>query len=291
MSLLEKPDPVTVGEFAEGSDVMLWNPALTTKRWRVEVLRAFLARAVSIRCGAGLLTVALVLSFGFAKSLAGALTIGGGIALVLSGALDAVITAACLATDHQDGHRCRLERRPGEFFLRSRDFADLGESARQTAGLLVDLTDQLHHTWARDWLDPELPGRVHEIVWATLTRLVRTGAARRHAARLAGTPDGSDLVATTTAAITEFDARLGELVFAVQGCVTLALEWEAKLRHAELVEHTTTVCAELDAASLRPIVDVAAELPRSVFAYVTAARDLTGAGPFPWERSPAEPVR
>ncbi|MFF1608837.1 hypothetical protein ACFVYA_13750 [Amycolatopsis sp. NPDC058278] len=293
MSLLEKSDPVTIGNFVDGPDTMLWNPALTTKRWRAEVFRAFLRRAFSIRCVAGLLAFALVLGFDVAESLTGALTIGGGIALALSGLADAVITAASLATDHQHkpGQRCRLERSPGEFFLRSHDFADLDEAASQTAGLLVDLTGELHDTSARDWLDPELSGRVHQIVWDALTRLSRTGAARRHAARLAVTQGESDLAATIMAAIAEFDALLGELVFHLQGCVTLTREWEAKLRHAELLKRTTTVCSELEAASVRPVVVDAVELPCSVFAYVTAARDLTEAGPFPWERSPAEPVR
>ncbi|WP_439382134.1 hypothetical protein [Amycolatopsis lexingtonensis] len=291
MSLLEKPAPVTVGDFADSSDVMLWNPALTAKRWRAEVLRAFLLRALSLRCLAGLLTFALLFSFDFAQTLAGALTIGGAIALVLSGVLDAVIAAACLATDHQHKRNCRLERSRGEFFLRGHEFADLDEATLEAVGVLVDLVGELHDTSARDWLEPELPDQVHQVVWEALTRLARTGAARRHATRLAATPGESDLAATLTAALAEFDALLGELIFHLQGCVTLTREWEAKLQHAELIERITTICAELEAGSLRPVVEVAAELPRSVFGYVTAARDLTGGGPFPWERSTAEPVR
>ncbi|MGW4526915.1 hypothetical protein [Amycolatopsis sp. NPDC004378] len=291
MPLLEKPEPVTVGDFVDGSDTMLWNPALTTKRWRTEVLRTFLVRVLSIRCGAGLLVFSFVLGTGRGETLLGALMNGGAIVLVLSGLLDALITAAGLASEHQHKpRRCRLERTPGEFFLRSRDFANLDQAAFRTAGLLADLTGELHDTSARDWFDPELPGRVHQIVWEALTRLLATDAARRHAARVA-TAGESDLAATIAAAIAEFDALLDDLVFHLQGCVTLAREWEAKLRRAELLDHTTAICAELEAVSIRPVVDIAAELPRSVFAFVTAARDLTGAGPFPWERSPAEPVR
>ncbi|WP_439381566.1 hypothetical protein [Amycolatopsis lexingtonensis] len=291
MSLLEKPDAVTVGDFADGPDIMLWNPTLTTKRWRRELLRAFLTRAVSIRCVTGLVVFVLVLGSGYAETLPGALTIGGAIAVVLSGLFDAVVTADCLASDHQHGRSCRLERSPGEFFLRSNDFVDLGEEALQTAGRLVDLTGQLHDTAARDWLDPELPDRVHQIVWDALVRLAGTRAGRRHAAQLAATSGETDLAATTASAIAEFDVSLDELAFHLQGCVALTWEWEAKLRHAELREHTTTICAELGAVSIRPVVEAAAELPRSVFAYVTTARDLTSAGPFPWELPLAEPVR
>ncbi|MEU5259754.1 hypothetical protein [Amycolatopsis sp. NPDC021455] len=290
MSLLEKPDAVTVGDFADGPDTMLWNPALTTKRWRRQVLRVFLARCLSARCAAGLLVLTLVLGTGATEAPGGALAIGGAIALLLSGLCDAGITAACFATDHQHGHRCPLERSPGEFFLRSDDFADLGAAAHRTAGLLIDLTGELHTTPVRDWLDPELPGRAHQAVWDALTRLSRTAPARRHAARLAELPGETDLAAATAAAIADFDALLDDLVFHLQGCVTLTREWEAKLRHAELVERTSAVQVELHAASIRPMVDVAEELPRSVFAYVTAARDLTGAGRFPWELPAAEPV-
>ncbi len=292
MSLLHKSDAVTVGEFADGPDIMLWNPAVTTKRWRWQVLRAVLARLLSTRCVAGLLALTLVLGAGAAETLVGALTIGGGIALVLSSLCDAAIAASCLPTDHQHQHgdRCPLERSPGEFFLRSDDFVGLGTAAHHTAGLLIDLTGELHSTAARAWIDPELPGRAHHVVWDALTRLTRTSAARRHAARLAAIPGESGLAATTATAIAEFDTLLDELVFHLQGCVTLTREWEAKLRHAELVEHTSAVHAELHAASIRPLVEVAEELSKSVFAYVTAARDLTGAGRFPWELPAAEPV-
>ncbi|MEU4524742.1 hypothetical protein AB0F52_39235 [Amycolatopsis sp. NPDC024027] len=292
MSLLHKPDAVTVGDFADGPDIMLWNPTVTTNRWRWQVLRALLARLLSTRCVAGLLVLTLVLGTGAAETLGGALTVGGAIALVLSGLCDAGITAACLPTDHQHQHGrcCPLERSPGEFFLRSDDFADLGAAAHHTAGLLIDLTGELHATPARNWIDPELPDRAHHAVWDALTRLTRTAAARRHAARLAAIPGEADLAATTATVIAEFDTLLDELVFHLQGCVTLTREWEAKLRHAELVEHTSAVQTELHAASIRPMVEVAEELPKSVFAYVTAARDLTGAGRFPWELPFAEPV-
>ncbi|RSM37862.1 hypothetical protein DMA12_35255 [Amycolatopsis balhimycina DSM 5908] len=290
MSLLEKPEAVTVGDFADGPDVMLWNPAVTTKYWRRWVNRAFFTRLFSTRSVAGLLTLALVLGGGAAETLGGALAVGGAIALLLSGLCDAGITAACLATDHQHGRRCALERSPGEFFLRSDDFLDLGPAAHRTAGLLIDLTGELHATASRDWIDPELPGRAHEAVWDALTRLIRTAPARRHAARLVAMPGEADLATTTATAIAEFDTLLSELLFHLQGCVTLTREWEAKLRHAELVEHTSAVEAELRAASIGLIVEVAEELPRVVFAYVTAARDLTGAGRFPWELPATEPV-
>lgn len=285
MPLLEKPEAVTVGDFADGPGIMLWNPALTTKAWHRQLVRAFLARLISPQSLAGLFVLALVLALGAAATHVGALVVCGTAVLVLSELVVAVITAACLATDHQHkhGHRCALERSPGEFFFRSVDFVDLGAAAHHKAGALIDLTGELHATTARDWLDGEVLTRAHQAVWDALTRLSRTASARRHAELLAELPDENDLVTTTATAISKFDAQLDELVLHLQGCVTLAREWEAKLRHAELAERTSNVHAELRAASIRPLLDIAEELPRSVFAYITAARDLTGAGPFPWE--------
>ncbi|UOX90383.1 hypothetical protein MUY14_07090 [Amycolatopsis sp. FBCC-B4732] len=290
MSLLDKPDAVTVGHFADGHDSMLWNPALTTRRWRGLVKRAFFTRFFSTRSVAGLLILAVVVGTGAAETLGGALAVVGAIALLLSGLCDAGITAACLATDHQHRHLCLLERFPGEFFLRTADFLHLGPAAHRTAGLLIDLTGELHATATRDWIDPDLPGRAHQAVWDALTRLIGTAPARKHAARLVAMPSETDLAATTAAAIAEFDGLLDELLFHLQGCVTLTREWEVKLRHAELVERTSAVEAELHAASIGLMVEVVEELPKAVFAYVTAARDLTGAGRFPWELPAAEPT-
>lgn len=285
MSLLKIPEAVTVGDFVDGPDIVLWNPALTTEAWHRQLVRAFLVRSISPRALTGLFVVALVLALGAEATHVSALVVCCAAALVLSDLVDAAICAACLATDHQHKHRrrCALERTPGEFFFRSFDFVDLGVAAHHKAGVLIDLTGELHATTARDWLDGEVLTRAHQAVWDALTRLNRTAPARRHAERLAELPDENDLVTTTATAIAEFDAQLDELVLHLQGCVMLAREWEAKLRHAELAERTSNVHAELRAASIRPLLDVAEELPRSVFAYITAARDLTGAGPFPWE--------
>jgi hypothetical protein len=91
------------------------------------------------------------------------------------------------------------------------------------------------------------------------------------------------LASPATAAVEALDDELDKLVSQLQACVTLTRVWETKLRHAELAEHAVAVQIELQAASIGPVAALAEELPRSVFAYVTAARDLMAAGPFPWE--------
>jgi hypothetical protein len=293
MPLLEKPEPVTEGDFPDGPDLMLWNPALTAKRWRAESIRVFALRCLTIRCAAGLITLALTVRI--AETLPGALLVGGAAALVVSGLCDAAIHMLCLETDHDHprGRRCRLEHRPDVFFVRGRDFADLGDAAQRSAVLLIDLTRELHATAARDWLDPELSGRAHRLAWEALTCLARSRAARRHVEQLAAIPGEIELASTALTALTEFDESLDELVFHLRGCVTLTRAWEEKLHHDQLAERIFAVEAELRAASIRQVADSAEELPTSVFAFITAARDISGAGPFPWERpaDDGEPVR
>ncbi|UOZ03404.1 hypothetical protein [Amycolatopsis sp. WQ 127309] len=293
MTLLKKPESVTDGDFADGPDVMLWNPALTAKRWQTESLRMFALRCLTIRCAAGLVT--LVLAIRIAETLPGALLVGAAAALVVSGLCDAAIHMLCLDIDHDHPHgrRCRLERQPDVFFLRGRDFSDLGDAAQRSAFLLIDLTRELHTTEARDWLDPELPDRAHRLAWEALACLARSRPARRHVAQLAAIPDETELASTAVKALAEFDEALDELVFHLRGCVTLTRAWEARLRHTQLAERTFAVTAELRATSIRQVADSAEELPRSCFAFVTAARDVSGAGSFPWERpaDDGEPVR
>lgn len=281
MALLEKPDLLTEGDFADGPDVMLWNPALAANHWRREAIRAFVSRCCTTPFVVGL--VVLALGIRIAESIPGALMVGGAGALVLSCLCDAATTVICLDIDHTHS-RCRLERSPGEFFFRCRDFADLGPRAHHAATRLIDLTGDLHSTAVRGWLASGLDEEAHQLVWEALIRLDRSRTARQKATQLAEVPGESELASAVTAAVEELDDELDELVFQLQSCVTLSRAWELKLRHAELAEHAVAVQDELQAASTSEVTALAEELPRSVFAYVTAARDLTAAGPFPWER-------
>jgi hypothetical protein len=281
--LLVKPEPVTEGDFADGPDVMLWNPALTAKRWRSVSIYAFVARCCTTQFVIGLLVLALGIRI--AESISGALLVGGAGALVLSCLCDAAMTVICLDTDHSHprGRPCRLERSPGEFFLRGRDFADLGPRAHYAAKQLIDLTGELHSTVVRGWLPSGLPEKANQLAWEALIRLDRSRTARQNGDKLAEVPGEAELASAVAAAVEKFDDDLDELIFELQSCATLTRAWEAKLRHDQFVGHAVVVQDELQAASIGPVVALAEELPRSVFAYVTAARDLMAAGPFPWE--------
>jgi hypothetical protein len=278
-----KPRPVTSGLFPDGTDLLIWNPQLPSRRWRREAVRASID-GKSMRWGAyGVAAVGLGL--GPASGIAAALLILFGLAWLGLAAARLVIFSSNweIEHDHPKGKRCRLERRPGEFFYRKRDFADLGPRVASAVAYLIDAVSYLHRTPARSWLDPELPDRVHRVVWEALSCVDRTRAARVLAQKLTAESDEEELAAAARLAIGTLDEALDELVAHLRACVTLTVAWEQKLRHADLADRVETTVQALQEIPLRSAADDAAELPPAVFAWLTAARDLTDAGPFAWE--------
>jgi hypothetical protein len=191
----------------------------------------------------------------------------------------------CFTTDHRHDHnaRCRLEQRPGEFFYRTRDFTTLGTTVGDHAAQLIGAVGELYTTPARAWLDPELPREAHRVVWEALCCLDRTRPARALAAQLAAEPGESELASAAAAAVAQIDQATADLLFHLYGCVTLTRAWEAKLHHGDLAARTATALTVLREIPIGRPVAAAEPLPQSVFAYLTAARDVTDAGPFPWE--------
>lgn len=81
------------------------------------------------------------------------------------------------------------------------------------------------------------------------------------------------------------DDALDDVVRHVHGCLVLTRAWEAKLRHSELTTRTDHTLAALPGdTEVQQLAQAAEALPQNVFAYVTAARDITGTGAFPWEQ-------
>lgn len=289
-----RPDlatPVRTALFPDGPDSLLLNPDVPERRWRRERARAVLrSRTVLIGLAwAGLMVLAVL-----------AVAAGSTAAAVLALCVDIVAATACLLvgwrsatgglTDHRHGpgRRCRLDRVRGEFFFRSRDFTGLGTTGDAVRTLIAGV-DELHRSPARPWIDPDLPREVHRVVWQALCCLDRTRAARSLARDLADDPDSAagELAAAARAAVTVVDDALDEVVRHVHGCLVLTREWEAKLRHSELAARTEGTLAALPGErEVQRVAQAAEALPQSVFASITAARDLTGAGEFPWEQHP-----
>src|SRR5438067_4102167 len=153
--------PVSVGEFDDGPDLMIWNPHLSRAHRRREALRATLSARV-VLCGIS--GIAFVVAGTVRETGFGAvLTIVVGALAFVSATLVALVNLAWFEIDHvhKRGQRCRLERKPGEFFYRTRDFADLGTTTCNTVSEVVESLRYLHTAPARVWLDPALPRHAH----------------------------------------------------------------------------------------------------------------------------------
>ncbi|MEV7042853.1 hypothetical protein [Amycolatopsis sp. NPDC051061] len=282
--------PVVTGLFPDGPDSLLMNPAVPDRRWRDECVRAGLPHRIVLTglTGAAIAVFAALAARSGAGAVAGdalafgILTVGASVAAGWRRAIRVMV-------DHRHGaaNPCRLDRVRGEFFLRSRDFADLGALVAAGVRELIAGVDELHRSWGRAWFDPVLCREVHEVVWETLAALERTRGARSLAQELAGDPDAEvgELAAAAREAVAAIDEALAEVVGHMRGCLALSRAWEAKLRHADLATRTDRTLAAVPGRDrVRALGQRAEALPRNLHAYLTAARDITQAGAFPWER-------
>ncbi|MFE0025485.1 hypothetical protein [Amycolatopsis sp. NPDC059021] len=277
--------PVRAASFPDGPDSVLLNPDIPQSRWHGERVRAGLCPRIVLTglAGAALAVLAAASGSGFA--------LGAGILAVGASLFAGWHRAARMLTDHRHdpGSACRLDRARGEFFFRSRDFTDLG-TAGHTVRTLIAGVDELYRSPARAWIDPGVPREVHRVVWQALCSLDRTRAARDLADDLAADPDSAvgELAAAAREAVTVIDDALYEVVRHVHGCLVLTRAWETKLRHTALATRTHHILATMPGhVEARRLSETAEALPQTVFHYITAARDITGTGAFPWEQPPS----
>ncbi|MGC7093961.1 hypothetical protein ACPZ19_04795 [Amycolatopsis lurida] len=277
--------PVRQGFFPNGPDLILLNPAVSPARWRRE-------RMIAACHPVGLLNgviggLIMVIGIGPARGFAAVLLIGvGGLVTALT-VIAAGVFATVLVTEHRhdDGADCRLERVPGEFFYRANDFRAAQDGIVR---LLIAAIDELHRTPARAWLDPELPATAHRVAWQALCRLNSTRDARTLVDELGANPATVTLVTRAQAAIDAVEDSLEKVLAHIQSCLVLTRNWEIKLRYVDLAARTEQAVAEIHThGSNANLISTAETLPQNVFAYITAARDVTGTGPFPWEQQPS----
>ncbi|OXM44099.1 hypothetical protein [Amycolatopsis alba] len=277
--------PVLNGVFPDGPDLVLLHPAVSARHWRRREILAALRPETVLKGLAGVSVVgfALLAGNGFAGKF---ILTAVALIVVLAG-----WRARCAVREYRglrdDVPRTRLRRGEG---WRSRDFADLGPDVARMVRELLAGVDELHRTPARAWIEPALPGEAHRVVWEALCCLDRGRDAHALAEELATDPDaGEDLVAAARQAVTTIDHDLDEVARHLRGCLVLTRAWETKLRRTDLTHRADRVLAALPGRTeLRGLTSAAEMLPRNVFAHVTAARDLTQAGEFPWERPPSQ---
>ncbi|UUV28570.1 hypothetical protein NQK81_27745 [Amycolatopsis roodepoortensis] len=277
--------PVLDGVFPDGQDTVLLHPAVTARHWRRRQILAAVRPDTVLKGLSSAIAVGFALVVG--KGFSGKFIVAAVVLIVVLAGWRAVCAAREYQGPHDDTPRTRLRHGEG---WRSRDFTDLGpDTARLVRDLLAGV-DELHRTSARAWIDPAVPGEAHRVVWEALCCLDRSRDVRVLAEELASDPDvGEDLVAAAREAVSAIDHGLDEVGRHLHGCLLLTRAWEAKLRHTDLTHRTGHVLATLPGHDhLRRLTHAAEVLPQNVFAHVTAARDLTQAGEFPWERPATE---
>ncbi|ANN21139.1 hypothetical protein SD37_39835 [Amycolatopsis orientalis] len=277
--------PVLDGVFPDGHDTVLLHPAVTARHRRRRQILAAVGTETVLKGLAGTIAVGFALVAG--NGFAGKFIFAAVVLIVVLAGWRAVCAAREYRGSRDDAPRTRLRRGEG---WRSRDFTDLGPDTARLVRELLAGVDELHRTPARAWIDPALPGEAHRVVWEAVCCLDRSRDVRVLAEELATDPDaGEDLVTAARQAITTIDQGLAEVARHLHGCLLLTRAWEAKLRHTDLTRRTGHVLVALPGHDhLRRLTHAAEVLPQNVFAHVTAARDLTHAGEFPWERPSTE---
>jgi hypothetical protein len=133
-----------------------------------------------------------------------------------------------------------------------------------------------------------VPREAHQAAWEALCCLDRTRTARVVADQLRCDDEARESATQVNETLCGIDQALSDVLRHLRHCVTLAQAWTSKLEHADRETRVQDTLSSLrggsDAARIAASVEA---LPQNVFAFVTAARDVTGAGPFPWEKATA----
>jgi len=272
--------PVTEGEFPTGPELMLWRPGLNRSRlrWRVvwwPVLRTLIAAALAGAVLVALVTHVLPPEFW--------LMVFVSVMLTGASAVPAVVDYRCAEYDHQ--HRpCSLERRSGEFFYRMGDFYEVPGFTLDCVRRIVAAVRRVHLSPDATWLNPQQLHDIHQMAWDTLHMLYRTQVLRVALADPRCVQ--FDEVARARLHLAKVDDVVERVLTSLLQAELLVTSWERKLDDADLQGQLREELNRATWETIATTLHQADAVPEGIFAYVTAARDLTNAGPFDWELSP-----
>lgn len=275
--------PVTEGEFPTGTELMLWRPGIDRRRLRERAFDAavFSSPAICVLLGANLVAMGALPQQ--ANWISRIVTV-----LILAGyALVVWVYFQCADHDHRHGpdKPCFLDRTRGEYFYHCGDFDDLPQPVVDSTTAVMVTVRGIYASSAVAWLDSQHLREIHQVAWDALrvvdeTRELRTLVADPRYYQIIS----DDLVDARARLSVVDDALDGILDYLHQ--VTLLLQaWEQKLAEADLLSQLRAEVDTVPACAVASILRRAESLAEGVFAYVTAARDVTNAGPFLWERA------
>jgi hypothetical protein len=276
--------PVAEGEFTTGTELMLWRPGLDRRHLAGRAAWASLWSKPMLRVivGAGLILAGIREDDGSAATW---LCLSTGVLGLVTGAVAAWINYLYFDCDHRHSRNgvCFLERIRGEYFYRPSDFIELGPPTVDVVSRITVAVRDAHSNSAAAWLDPQHLRDLHNVAWAALTILDRSRALRDAVdqSRCHGTYNelvraGEDNLASLDHAVDAIRTYLFDAVALVHALERKLSDGEQRARlHAEL--------RHFPRGAIAATVRAAESTLDGVFAYVTAARDVTHTGPFDWE--------
>jgi hypothetical protein len=274
--------PVSEGQFRNGTELMLWRPGLNHATMRRRALAAALSSSSSAHVALG--AVLIVVGVGAVPALIGWLCLFGGSLAVGLNVLKISVDYRCMDFDHQHD-RCFLDEVRGEFFYRAGDFADLGPSIAHAVEYIIASVREVHTSPAAAWLGPQQVHDVHQVAWNAVHILDQTRTLRG----VVNDPPGGAAAGDLTSAQSQL-ALIDDTVDAINSylrqAVLLTQAWERKLAEIDLGARLRTELDSVPHHTIDATLRRAESVPEAIFTHITAARDLTDAGPFAWEPAP-----
>lgn len=259
-------------------DFVLRNPDPPGLRLRLEMTRALASGRATGLTATGVLLVVIGSTAGVNSlwlAVVGVIFFGSGVVCGLE-------SLACY-TAGEHSHLGRSPARPGEFCYRTRDFVTMGARANGIAVRVFEAAEYFASATARTWPDPEVPNVAHRLAWEILQCLDRTRSARGTCARLDAHPEHSEVVRSMAHILVDVDRKLDKAARCLDGVALLGKEWNRKLSGIESAHQAERELGPLSTIPVDAVESTSESLLERTFYQVTAARDLTCAGCFPWE--------
>jgi hypothetical protein len=274
--------PVIEGLFPTGTELMLWRPDIDRRRLRLRFLRAAVLSSPATYAMLGATLVAI----GATPRQVSWIFVAAAVLIVAGYALVVWVNYRCADYDHQHGRRkqCFLDRTRGEYFYHVSDFCDLPPSIGYTVSAIITAVRGIHASPAATWLGSQHLREIHQVAWDALCMLDRTRTLRV----LVDDPryqSISDDLLDARARLTAVDDTLEGIVNHLYQVTLLGQAWEQKVAESDLRSQLRIEIDNVPDVSIASTLRRAESLAESVFAYVTAARDVTNAGPFVWEQA------
>jgi hypothetical protein len=274
--------PVTEGEFPTGTELMLWRPGIDRRRLRDQAFSAavFSSSAIWVLLGIALLAICtLPLQDKWTSSFVAVLIVAGYAVAVW-------VNYQCADYDHRHrpGKPCFLDRTRGEYHYHRGDFDDLPESVVCSANAIITTVHAIYASPAVTWLEPRRLHEIHRVAWNALSGLDQSRGLRKLVNDTRCQAISGDLV-DARARLSLIDVTSDGILDCLQQVALLVHSWEQKLVESGLRSQLRAEVDNVPAVAMASTLHRAESLTEGVFAYVTAARDVTNAGPFAWEQA------